>query len=106
MSTQPATRSSSRPLGTSSSLRRRLLFHHAPLALVSAVVLVVFMTLPLFDASGGPTVDMRSSSAFPQQRGGTEGMDEGDHAGDRTETMDMGGEHGGDRTQPMGMGGG
>jgi sulfoxide reductase heme-binding subunit YedZ len=79
-----------------------LLFHHAPLALVSAVVLVVFMTLPLFDASGGPTVDMRSSSAFPQQRGGSEGMDEGDHGGDRTEQMDMGG----DQTTRTGDGGG
>src|ERR687891_3009953 len=34
-----------------SGLRRRLLLHHTPLALASAVVLVLFMTVPPFDAT-------------------------------------------------------
>jgi hypothetical protein len=35
----------------SGDLRRRLLRHHVPLALASAVVLVLFMTVPPFDAT-------------------------------------------------------
>jgi methionine sulfoxide reductase heme-binding subunit len=38
----------------SGDLGRRLLLHHAPLALASAVVLVLFMTVPPFDATRYP----------------------------------------------------
>lgn len=52
MSTQLATRSSQHPLGgTSGGWRHRLLRFHVPLALASALVLVLFMTLPAFDVS-------------------------------------------------------
>lgn len=84
MSTQPATRSSNQPLGTSGDQRRRFLLHHVPLALASAVVVVLFMSLPLFDANVYPHGDI-FSGRFPQQRGG-------DHTGP------MG--HGGDHTGP------
>ncbi|MDQ3641099.1 MAG: ferric reductase-like transmembrane domain-containing protein [Actinomycetota bacterium] len=51
MSMQPATQSSTRlgaTLGTGRGWRRRLLLHHLPLALASAVVLVLFMGLSPF----------------------------------------------------------
>jgi sulfoxide reductase heme-binding subunit YedZ len=38
----------------SSDLRRRFLRHHVPLALASAVVLMLFMTVPPFDATASP----------------------------------------------------
>jgi methionine sulfoxide reductase heme-binding subunit len=47
-STQPATRSSDRmerTLGTGRDWRRRVLFHHLPLALASALALVLFIAL-------------------------------------------------------------
>lgn len=36
---------------TSRDLRRRLLRHYLPLAFASAVVLVLFMTIPRFDST-------------------------------------------------------
>jgi sulfoxide reductase heme-binding subunit YedZ len=81
---------SNQPLGTSGDLRRRFLFHHVPLALASAGVLVLFMSLPLFDASKQPHADILSGT-FPQER-----------AGDHIEPTDHGGRHGG----PMDHGGG
>jgi sulfoxide reductase heme-binding subunit YedZ len=48
-------------------LRRRVLRHHVPLGLASAVVLVLFMILPPFEASRYPHADL-ISGAFPQQR--------------------------------------
>jgi sulfoxide reductase heme-binding subunit YedZ len=48
---------------TSRGLRRRLLRHYLPLALASAVVLVLFMTLPRFDS--GKQVDIFSAT-FPK----------------------------------------
>ena len=39
---------------TSGNQRRRFLLHHLPFALASAVILVLFMSLPLFDASVYP----------------------------------------------------
>jgi sulfoxide reductase heme-binding subunit YedZ len=48
---------------TSRGLRRRLLRHYLPLALASAVVLVLFMTLPRFDS--GRQVDIFSGT-FPK----------------------------------------
>jgi DMSO/TMAO reductase YedYZ heme-binding membrane subunit len=86
---QPATRSSKQPLGgRSGDWRHRLLSFHVPLALASALVLVLFMTLPLFDANVYPHADI-GSGAFPQQR-------------ERGEGGPMG--HGGDQAGPMGHG--
>src|SRR5262245_54737965 len=76
---QPATRSSKQPLGGSSGdWRHRLLRFHVPLALTSVLVLLLFMSLPLFDVGGaGGHVDL-TSGAFPQQRsaGQTEPIDQ------------------------------
>lgn len=118
MSKQPATRSRSgcaapsshQPLGGSSGdWRHRLLRFHVPLALASAVVLFLFITLPLFDANVYAHVDI-TSGAFPQQRGENGAMDHGgdqadpinmDHGVDRTRSMD----HSRDRTRSMDHGG-
>ena len=48
---------------TSRGLRRRFLRHYLPLALGSAVVLLLFMTLPRFDS--GKQVDIFSGT-FPK----------------------------------------
>jgi sulfoxide reductase heme-binding subunit YedZ len=75
VSTQPATQSSNqlgRPLGTSRDWRRRLLLHHLPLAVASAVVLVLFMGLSTFTTGGGAQLDMDNGGVFPQP------MDTGD----------------------------
>jgi len=75
MSTQGPTRSS-KPLGTSRDWRRRLLLHHAPLALASGVVLVLFMGLPTFDATRYHGLADISSGTFPRSRGmGMEAME-------------------------------
>ncbi|WP_170223556.1 hypothetical protein [Nonomuraea turkmeniaca] len=66
---QPATRSShqlGRPLGTGRDWRRRLLFHHGPLALASAVLFVLFMSVPPFTDGGFALLDMGSSSPLPE----------------------------------------
>ena len=93
-----ATRSSNQPLGGSSGdWRHRLLRFHVLLALASALVLLLFMTLPLFDVRDiGGHVDL-TSGAFPQQRsaGQTEPMEQGagqteptDHSAGQTGSMD------------------
>lgn len=105
MSMQPATPSSNQPLGAGGDLRRRLLRHHVPLALASAVVLVVFMYLPLFDANVYPHADIFSGT-FPQQRG-ADNTGPMRHGGGDTGPMRHGGgaagpmRHGGDPTGPM-----
>lgn len=93
MSTQPATRSPEQPLGASREQRRRFLLHHLPLALASAVVLLLFMSLPLFDVSLYPHADL-VSGALPQQgaAGHTAPMD---HGGGHTERMRHGRSHAG-----------
>lgn len=114
-------RRSRQPLGgRRGDWRHRLVHFHAPLAFTSALVLVLFMTLPLFDATGH-TVDI-SSGAFPQQRaerriggdqhgggpagptGGRTGHDNRsgprDHPGDPTRSPDNGSEHGGREAEP------
>jgi methionine sulfoxide reductase heme-binding subunit len=71
MSVQAASRSSTRlghPLGTTGDWRRRLLFHHVPLALASAVALVMFISLSLFTTGGYAELDIGAGGAFPQQR--------------------------------------
>ena len=87
---QPATPSSNQPIGGSSGdWRHRLLHFHVPLALASAGVLLLFMTLPLFNATKYQgSVDL-SSGAFPQQRG--EGGATG-HGGDQSGTTGHGGD--------------
>lgn len=73
---QPATRSSNRlgrPLGTSRDWRRRLLLHHVPLALASAVVLVLFIGLSPFTTGGYPELDRTSGATFPTARNTSSG---------------------------------
>ena len=65
---QAATRPS-RPFGTRRSWRRRLLFHHAPLALASAAVLALFVTVPIFDSTRYHHVADISSNTFPRPSG-------------------------------------
>jgi methionine sulfoxide reductase heme-binding subunit len=109
---QPATRSSNQPLGGSSgNWRHRLLRFHVPLALTSALVLLLFMTLPFFDVGAvGGHADL-TSGVFPQQRSGseTEPMDQGggetgemDHGANQTGSTD----HSRGQTPPMGHGAG
>jgi methionine sulfoxide reductase heme-binding subunit len=57
MSRQPATQSSYQPLGqplggTNGDLRYRFLHFHIPLALVSAVVIFLWLSLPIFQLAG------------------------------------------------------
>ena len=120
MNTERAIPISNQPLGTDSDLRRRFLLHHLPLALASALILVAFMSLPLFDAAAYPHPDIISGT-FPQQRGGdgTEPTSQGqrhgglmgrdrNHAGSGTRSMDHGrhhagsGKHRGSETEPSG----
>jgi sulfoxide reductase heme-binding subunit YedZ len=103
MSTQPATRPSSQPLGgTSGDLRLRFLRFHVPLALASAVILVLFMSLPLFDISKYPEPDI-FSGPLPRQGAGSQVGPMG-HGGAHMGGMHHGGghmggmHHGGDHT--------
>ena len=59
-----ATRPLTEP-GASRGMRRRLLRHYLPLALASAVVLLLFMTLPRFDSSDYTQGDIFTGS-FPK----------------------------------------
>lgn len=86
MSVQAATRSSNQP--SAGDWRRRLLLHHGPLALASAVVLLLFMGLSPFTTGGYPEFDMGAGGAFPQQR----------EVRARNMEMDVGQDHGGGRT--------
>lgn len=76
MNMQSATKSSDQPLGAGRDLRRRLLLHHLPLALASAVVLVLFMTLSPFNVTAYPHADILSG-ALPRQDGDHGSMDRG-----------------------------
>jgi methionine sulfoxide reductase heme-binding subunit len=105
MSMQAGTRYSKQPLGGSSgNWRYRILRFHVPLALASAVVLFLFMSLPAFDPQAYPQESM-GDGVFPQavpQRaveggqmdGGPMDMDDGDGMGGAG-PMD----HGGDQTR-------
>jgi sulfoxide reductase heme-binding subunit YedZ len=90
-----ATRSSSQRR-TRGDLRLRFLVHHVPLALASAVLLVVFMGLPPFDANSYPHVDI-FSSAFPQQRDRGEGGPMQQGGGRQSGERRGGGHHSGRR---------
>ncbi|MCZ7567640.1 MAG: ferric reductase-like transmembrane domain-containing protein [Ardenticatenaceae bacterium] len=65
MSTQAAIRSLNQRRGASGDWRRRLLLHHAPLAVVSAVVLFLFMSLSPFDPQAYPQEGM-GPGVFPR----------------------------------------
>jgi methionine sulfoxide reductase heme-binding subunit len=54
-----------RPLGTSRDWHRRLLLHHLPLALASAVVLVLFVGLSPFTTGRHAVLDTSSGRALP-----------------------------------------
>ncbi|MQA92985.1 MAG: hypothetical protein GEU90_22735, partial [Gemmatimonas sp.] len=93
----PTAKSSNQPLGTSGDQRRRVLCHHLPLAVASAVALALFMSVPIFDAKLFPHGDIFSGT-FPQQR-------DGDHTGPMGHHEDHTGlRHGGGHTGPMGHG--
>src|SRR5680860_965932 len=114
MSMQSATRSLRDPLGgRSGSWRHRIFRFHVPLALASALILGVFMMLPLFDVTSyHGSVDI-SSGAFPQQRSETRSTDHGgdqaesaDHGGGQTGSMDSDEGHGGNQAVSTDHGGG
>jgi sulfoxide reductase heme-binding subunit YedZ len=99
----------SRPLTeprTSGDLRRRLLRHHLPLAVASAVVLVLFMSLPRLDASKYAQADIFSGT-FPRDfpAGQT-----GQHGGGQRPQQEGGGhqppQQGGGHQPPQQHGGG
>jgi sulfoxide reductase heme-binding subunit YedZ len=71
---------------TSRDMRRRLFRHHLPLALASAVVLLLFMTLPRFDPSSPPDIfsgtfprDFPGGQAGARQHGGPPQQQGGGH---------------------------
>lgn len=80
--------------------RHRFLRFHVPVAAASALVLVVFMTLPSFDANMYPHADILSG-ALPQQREQAGGRPMG-HGGDQAGATGHGRGQGG----AMGHGGG
>jgi methionine sulfoxide reductase heme-binding subunit len=87
MTTRAVTPSSNqlgRPLGASRDWRRRLLLHHLPLALASAVLMLLFMGYS--PASPPPQLDMTAGSAFPQ------GAAPMDHSGGQGSGMTGGGD--------------
>src|SRR5215471_9730209 len=103
------TQSSNPPIGGSNGTwRYRLLHYHVPLALISVVLLFLFMTIPSFDPRGQPMMDTHSSSALPQMPGqdrmsGMSGME--GHSGNQTghsggQTPSLG--HGGNQTPSAG----
>lgn len=78
--------------GANASWRHRLLWVHAPIAFVSAALLLLFMTLPVFEPLAYLGMDMASRSVFPQPMDMTGARparpQEGtaDHGGDRAST--------------------
>ena len=90
---------SNQPVGTGGDLGRRLLRHHLPLALASALALILLMALPAFDASRYPVGDI-FSGALPQERSG-------EHTGPMNHGQDQAGpmDHGAHRHGPMRHGG-
>jgi len=110
MSSQAATRSWSQTLGAGRDWRRRLLLHHAPLALGSAVVLVLFMNLSTFNANTYGVADL-FTGRFPKEFDDSAGAAQ--HTGPPTGTTDhgggqppaqQGGEHGGGGQAPQQQG--
>jgi methionine sulfoxide reductase heme-binding subunit len=109
---QPASQSSNQPLGqplggTSGDLRYRFLHFHIPLALVSVIILFLWMSFPLFQAAGhqGPSQAAQATGhQGPSASGTPSTMHEGgshegppqtdamttpmDHTGNQTATSD------------------
>lgn len=77
---QPITGSSIPPLGVGGDLRRRFLFHHVPLAVSTATVFVLWMTVPMIQAGGRH--GLRQGMQHEMQGGGPQG------------NQGMGGHHG------------
>jgi sulfoxide reductase heme-binding subunit YedZ len=97
--------SSNRPLGTNGDPWRRLLIHHVPLALASALGLTLFVSSPPFDVRAHPHADI-FSGPWPQTRSAGDTMDHRmGHTMDdgRRHTGRIG--HGEDETGPMGHAG-
>jgi methionine sulfoxide reductase heme-binding subunit len=99
--------SSSQPLGANGDHLRRFRLHHAPLALISGVILVLFMRLPLFDITAYPHADLVSGT-FPQLRGSDAGAtrQSPEHSspaqiGVPSSAADAGMRHGGDHAGAM-----
>jgi len=63
------------PLGTSGDLRRRVLVHHAPLAFATAMALLLWMHLPIFETAGhqGPPAAALQSAAGHEPPAGAGG---------------------------------
>jgi sulfoxide reductase heme-binding subunit YedZ len=81
---QPVTQPSKqldRPLGTSRDWRRRLLLHHLPLALASAVVLALFLGISPFTTGGDPELDSSSGGTLPTARSTASEPMQMDHGG-------------------------
>ncbi|MGE0705384.1 MAG: ferric reductase-like transmembrane domain-containing protein [Vicinamibacterales bacterium] len=97
MNKKPAIQSSIQPLGIGSDLRRRVLFHHMPIAAASALVLVLFMTLPILRAQSLGDI---FSGALPRERGEGAPMDHRDG-----HTMDRGGHQSEPPQHGVGQGG-
>ena len=87
-----------KPLGAGGDPGRRLRVHHLPLALASAGVLVLFVSLPLFDATKYPHGDI-FSGPLPRERDAADGGPMS-HGGDPVGAMDPGRDH----TGPMNHG--
>ena len=71
MIAQPGARSSNRlgrTLGTTGGLRRRLLVHHAPVALGSLLILALFMGLTPFTSGGYAELDTGADGVLPRPR--------------------------------------
>jgi sulfoxide reductase heme-binding subunit YedZ len=117
MRLRPGARSLRRPLGTGGDWRRRLLRHHVPLALASAVVLILFMTLPLFarqgGSMGGPMDHAGGNQGSTSQSEGQQGP--AGHGGQQAGSAGHGGDeegqasqgpaaHGGDQQGPESQG--
>jgi sulfoxide reductase heme-binding subunit YedZ len=93
-------------IGADGDQRRRVLFHHVPIALASAVALALFTGLPIFNAPAFPHPDI-VSGVFPKApiEGGATG-----HAGSHTgtaekdrglhEPMSHGAQHGATEREP------
>lgn len=96
MATEPVFRSSIQPLGSNGDQRRRVLLHHVPLALASALLLVLFMTVPRFDAHAYEHGDIVSGT-FPQAQSGAGPMGHGTertgHDGAQRGLTDHSGDH-------------
>ena len=92
LSMVPHTAAFGRPLGAGGNVRLRLLAHHAPIAVVSAIALTVFLRVSLFDASRYAHADI-TTSVFPTTHVGSTATPTGET--DARDRIPHGAEHGG-----------